>query len=398
MGWRTAKSRSLILLVVAEILAMAVWFSAAAVLADMVAETPITGMRQALLSSSVQAGFALGAVIYAILGLADRFDPRLVFFASTLGAALSNAALLWVPIGSDAAILARLMTGALLAGVYPVGMKIAVGWGTQDRGLLVGLLVGAVTLGTATPHLLAFWGGADWRSSVGLATVLAILGGSLVFGVRLGPHHVKAPRFDPSHLKQVWRDQRIRAAYGGYLGHMWELYAFWAWISVALTAAFAARMDAASALALAKMVAFAVIGIGAVASVLAGFYGDRVGKANSARLAMMGSGSAAVLAALAYAGPIWLLIIIVLIWGAFVIADSAQFSALVADFAPPEATGALLTLQTALGFALTVVTVQITPWIASLIGWPGLFILLALGPAFGVVVMSGLRERNAPHQ
>lgn len=390
-----SKASSLTVLVLAEIAAMSVWFASAAVVGDMARETEISRVAQALLSSGVQAGFAIGALAYAVLGLADRFDPRRVFAASALAAAAANATLLIAPVGGSAAIVARFLTGAFLAGVYPVGMKIAVGWGARDRGMLVGLLVGALTLGSAAPHLLAFWGGSDWRAAIGASSVLAAIAGALALCVGLGPHHARAPAFSARALGRAWSDRRIRLAYAGYLGHMWELYAMWAWIGVALAAAFAARMPETEAAALAKATAFGVIAMGAVSSVIAGVLADRIGKAEVATLAMLGSGAMAVVAALSFSAPPAALIVAALLRGSFVVADSAQFSALVADYAPPEETGALLTLQTALGFALTVLTVQATPFLAGAIGWPLTFAAMAIGPALGILAMRGLwRERS----
>ena len=374
---------------------MSVWFSSSAVIGDMGKEVALSPLAAAFLSSGVQGGFALGAVLFAVLGLADRFDPRRVFAFSALAAAACNALLLVAPIGGALAIAARIATGVFLAGVYPVGMKIAVGWGERDRGFLVGLLVGALTLGSAAPHLLAFFGGADWRIAVGAASALAAFGGLLALLCRLGPHHAAAPAFSVSVLKLAWSDRRIRLAYAGYLGHMWELYAMWAWIGVSLAAAFSLRMAPEAAEAQAKLVAFIAVGAGAVACIAAGLFADRIGKARTAIISMIGSGTMALAAAAAFYGPPSMLIIIVILWGAFVIADSAQFSALVADAAPPEAAGALMTLQTALGFALTVVTVQLAPFVADLIGWQGLFLVLAVGPAAGAIAMLGLREAGA---
>jgi len=346
----------------------------------------------ALLSSGVQGGFAIGAVIFAVFGLADRFDPRRVFALSALIAAACNALLLIAPVGGIIAIVARLLTGVFLAGVYPVGMKIAVGWGTKDRGFLVGLIVGALTLGSAAPNLLSFMGGADWRLAVGAASLLSAIGGCLVLFSQLGPHHASATKFSVSSLKLAWSDRRIRLAYAGYLGHMWELYAMWAWIGVSLSVSFSMHMPAEMAESQAKLVSFFAVGVGSMACIVAGLFADRIGKARIAILSMMGSAAMAVLAAIAFSGPPFLLIGIVILWGAFVIADSAQFSALVADAAPPDAAGTLMTLQTALGFALTVITVQLAPHVANIIGWQGLFLVLAIGPILGIFSMQGLRE------
>jgi MFS family permease len=344
------------------------------------------------LSSGVQAGFVIGALMSAWLGLPDRFDPRRVFAASAIVAGLANALLLIVPPGSAVSIAARVATGALLAGVYPVGMKIAVGWGEKDRGFLVGLLIGALTLGSAAPHLMALAGGADWRITVLCASIAAIAAGLLVLGARLGPFHVQSPSFDPRVIATAWTNRRVRLAYAGYLGHMWELYAMWAWVAVATGISYGMTMPQSEAEQWAKFTAFAAIGAGGIASVVAGLAADRIGKAEIAAIAMAVSGTSAVLVAVTFGGAPWLTFLLVLIWGISVIPDSAQFSALVADASPPGQAGSLMTFQTALGFALTFATVQIVPALADAFGWPVVLAGLALGPAFGIVAMLRLRS------
>ena len=385
------KTRSLVLLLLAEVAAMSLWFVSAAVLPDMLRETTLTPFRQAALSSGVQAGFVIGALVSAVLGLADRFDPRRVFAASAIGAGLINLTLLIDTPGGAAAIAARVATGALLAGVYPVGMKIVVGWGEKDRGFLVGALIGALVLGTASPHLIALIGGADWRLTVAAASAASVAAGLISLGVALGPYHGVAARFDPHVVVTAWTNRRVRLAYAGYLGHMFELYAMWAWIGVASAVSYRAFMAAPQAEQLAKITAFCAIGIGGVASAIAGRWADRIGKAEVAIIAMVVSGASALLAAATFGGPVWLTFLVVLIWGASIVPDSAQFSALVADASPPHQAGSLLTFQTALGFALTFATVQLTPVLASKFGWPAVLAGLALGPAFGIVAMVRLR-------
>ena len=389
-----SKLLSVSLLVLAEIAGMSLWFSSAAVLPDMAREAAISPDRQALLSSGVQAGFVLGALVSSIGGIADRYDPRRVFAFSALLAALANAMLLVLPLGGNLAILARFLTGALLAGVYPVGMKIVVGWGTRDRGFLVGLLVGALTLGNGLPYFASFLGGADWRSTIVAVSALAGIGGLVVLGVGLGPHHARAPTFDPGAIRLAWTDRRIRAAYLGYFGHMWELFAFWAWIGAASAVSYRASLDTGAAESLGKLTAFLTIALGALACVWAGRTADRIGKANVAIIAMAVSGTAAVLTAATFGGPVWLTFGLVMIWGIAVIPDSAQFSALVADAAPPHLAGSLMTFQTAIGFALTILTVQMTPVVAHAIGWPLVLAGLAIGPALGIVAMLPLRVRK----
>ncbi len=385
------KFRSVTLLLIAEVAAMSLWFVSAAILPEMLREAEVSSFRQAALSSGVQAGFVFGALISAILGIADRFDPRKVFALCALFAAAINATLVASEPGGNAAIAARFATGALLAGVYPVGMKITVGWGDRDRGFLVGALVGALTLGSALPHLIALGGDSDWRFTVISASVASAAAGLLVFAVSLGPGHRAAPKFDPSVIVTAWTNRRVRLAYAGYLGHMWELYAMWAWIGAATAISYGYSMPADQAAWWSKLTAFVAIGAGGMICALAGKLADRIGKAEIAAMAMVVSGFSAIAAALTFGGPAWLTFIVVMVWGLSVIPDSAQFSALVADHSPPEQAGSLMTFQTALGFALTFLTVQITPVAAATFGWPVVLAAMAIGPAFGIVAMLRLR-------
>jgi MFS family permease len=385
------KSRSITLLVIAEVAALSLWFVSAAVLPDMLREVHVSPFRQAALSSGVQAGFVVGALGSAILGIADRFDPRRVFAAAAVAAGLTNSILLVAVPGGIAAIVARVVTGALLAGVYPVGMKIAVGWGQKDRGFLVGALVGGTVLGSAAPHLFALIGGADWRASVAVTSAVAMIGGLLCLFTSLGPYHGLAAKFHPRMIRAAWTNRRVRLAYAGYLGHMWELYAMWAWIAAATAWSYGHWLPALQAERLAKLTAFLSIGVGGIACFFAGLIADRIGKAEITIIAMAVSGACALAAAATFGGPVWLTLIIVIVWGAAIVPDSAQFSALVADASPPEQAGSLLTFQTALGFALTIVTVQVAPLVAATFGWQALLAGLALGPAFGIVAMVRLR-------
>jgi len=389
------KFRSIALLTLVEVAALSLWFVTAAILPDMLREVQISPARQAALSSGVQLGFVVGALGSAMLGLADRFDPRRVIACASVGAGLINAVLLAVAPGSLIAIAVRVITGALLAGVYPVGMKIAVGWGLKDRGLLVGVPVGGTVLGSAVPHLFSFLGGADWRLSIALASLAAIAGGLICLAVSLGPYHGVAAKFHPRMIVAAWTNRRVRLAYAGYLGHMWELYAMWAWIAAATAVSYGMSLPQGEAEQLAKLTAFLSIGAGGVACGLGGLVADRIGKAKLTIIAMALSGASALAAAATFGGPVWLTFAIVIVWGATIVPDSPQFSALVADAAPPEQAGSLLTFQTALGFGLTIATVQLAPLVAGALGWPLLLALLALGPAFGIVSMLRLRALGA---
>jgi MFS family permease len=395
-----SKTGSIVFLCLAVILGMSPWFATAAALPDMAREALIPAFRQALLSSAVQAGFVLGAVASAFLGIADRFDPRRVMATAAMMNAVATVALLWAPLGGDFAITLRFIAGAGFAGVYPVGMKIAVGWGVKDRALLVGVLIGALTFGSGAPHLAAWLatsnGSAEWRVVIIAVALASAVASILALFVRLGPYHAQAPAFSPSVIRLMWTDRRIRAATGGYLGHMWELYVMWGWIAAATASGYALSIDGASAEKLAALTAFCAIAAGALTCAPAGWAADRWGKARVATAALALSGVSALIMAATLGwpggGPVWLIFALAMVWGAFVIPDSGLFSAMIADAAPPEAAGSLMTMQTALGFALTAVTVQVAPLLAGAIGWNWTLALLALGPMAGIWAMRGLRK------
>ena len=385
------KFRSISLLLIAEVSALSLWFLSAAILPEMLREVEISAFRQAALSSGVQVGFVIGALLSAFLGLADRADPRKIFAVSAISAGLLNFILLVVEPGNDIAITVRVITGALLAGVYPAGMKIAVGWGKKDRGFLVGALVGALTLGSAFPHLIALVGGADWRTTIVVASLGAIVAGLVCLMVSLGPHHMIAPKFNPSVITSAWTNRRVRLAYAGYFGHMWELYAMWAWIAAATAASYSVQLSGEDAERLSRITAFVAIGAGAFACAFAGKLADRIGRAEVTIIAMILSGASAIATAATFGGAPWITFVIVVIWGITIIPDSAQFSAIVADASPPEHAGSLMTFQIALGFALTFFTVQATPLLSEMFGWPVVLAGLALGPVFGITAMAKLR-------
>ncbi|HSF96715.1 MAG TPA: MFS transporter [Thermohalobaculum sp.] len=379
----TTKRASVGVLILTQVAVLSLWFSAAAVLPEMARDAGLTSARLAWLSTAVQVGFGVGALFYALMGFADRYDPRRVFMVSALAAAGANLALLYVPIGGWEAVGLRCLTGAMMAGVYPVGMKIATGWGKTDRALLIGSLVGALTIGSASPHLLSFLGGAEWRLTIWISSLLAGLGACAILTVGLGPHHARAPRLDVTAIALTWTDRRIRLAVIGYIGHMWELYAFWAWVAVFATGSFALAGDA-EASGLGKLTAFAAISLGGLACVPGGWLADRFGRARVAQVCLMASGGAALASAALYGGPVWPMMAVLIVWGIAIIPDSALYSTLVADAAPPERAGSLLTVQNALGFLLTALTVQAAPALAAQIGWAWVLAIMSLGPAMGI--------------
>lgn len=390
-----AQRRVLLVLAGAELLAMAPWFSASAVspaLSRIWALSPIT---TAWLTISVQLGFVVGALVSATLILADRLSARRLILGSTLLAALATLGVAAAP-GVGVAIACRIITGAALAGVYPPGMKIAAGWFREGRGLAIGILVGALTLGSASPHLVRWAVSPDaWRIVLIVAALSAVIGGLLILLIpNDGPFAAPSPPFSLAAAPRLLKDRGVVLANLGYLGHMWELYAMWTWMAVFVAASeHARRSDQSDVTGLAALVTFAVVGSGALGCWLGGRYGDRWGRSLVTSVSMLVSGSCSLAVGLLFGSSLLALVPLLLIWGISVVADSAQFSAAVSELAPPEYVGTALTIQTSLGFLLTCATIYLLPTVAAGVGWRWSMSVLAIGPALGIWAMLTLRRR-----
>jgi len=385
--------RVLTIVAIAELLAMAPWFSASAVAPALVGHWHLDRSGASWLTISVQLGFVVGAFASAALTLSDAFSARRLIAVSAGLAGAATAAVAIAP-GPAAGMALRFVTGAALAGVYPPGMKLVAGWFRDARGAAIGIVVGALTLGSASPHLVRWALPTDaWRSVIVTAAALAVVGGLLVLIVpNDGPFAGRAPAFSWSAVPRLLRERAILLANLGYLGHMWELYAMWTWIAAFVAASERAR-GVADPGGIPALAAFATIASGAVGCWAGGKAADRYGRTRVTSLAMAVSGSCALAVGLLFARPIPVLALLLLVWGVSIVADSAQFSTAVSELAPADLVGTALTLQTCLGFLLTCLTIYALPLVAEAIGWRWTMAVLALGPALGAWAMLTLRRR-----
>ncbi len=366
------------------VLAMATWFSTAAVLGQLREAWSLTRAEGSWLTIVVQLGFVAGAVTSSALSLADRINPRRLLLLGSVGAALANAAIV-VFDSYGLALVARFATGAFLAGVYPPALKAMSSWYRTGRGFALGAMIGALTLGSALPHLINAIGGLSWKPLMLVVSALSLTGGLIIErGCQDGPHSVGAAVLDASQLRSIIANRDFRLASVGYFGHMWELYAMWAWIA-------AFYGDVVDNTRAASLIAFFVIAAGAVGSIYAGVMSDRRTRTEAAALAMRWSGSVAFVIGFLVDAPWPIVVGVGLVWGFWVVADSAQFSTIVTEVVEPAHIGTALTLQLAVGFILTVFTIFLVPVIRDAHGWGWAMVLLAPGPVLGMVAMRALR-------
>ena len=374
------QGRELRLLAVALVLAMSTWFSTAAVLGQLTAAWDLGSTAKSWLIIALQIGFVVGAAGSSLANLADRIAPRRLMLIGTTGAAIANAAI--IPLNAyGPALVARFMTGVFLAAVYPPALKAMSSWYRAGRGYALGVMIGALTLGSALPHLINGIGELDWQVVIGATSALTLVGGLLA--ERLGsegPYATAAAPFDPAKLRSVVNNREFRLASLGYFGHMWELYAMWAWIAAFYGDVFINQRSASIA-------AFGTIGIGAFGCVYVGSLSDRQKRSTAAGLAMRWSALASMVTGFLVSAPPAFVLMVGLVWGFWVVADSAQFSTIVTEVVEPESVGTALMLQLALGFVLTVLTIFLVPVVRDASNWGFAFMLLAPGPIVGAFAM-----------
>ena len=379
VGTDTGRGRALGTIVVALVLAMTTWFSASAVVPQLRDEWGLSNTATAWLTIAVQLGFVAGALTTSALNLADLLSARVLILSACAGAAAANLAVIAAG-GPESAIPLRFATGFFLAGVYPPALKLISTWFRTGRGTALGIAVGALTLGSAAPHLVNGLGGLDWQTVIVATSALTLAGGLIALVVGEGPHAFPRASFDLGQIGRVFRNRGVRLASLGYFGHMWELYAMWAWFLLFFRDTVGDGAGAAYA-------TFAAIGIGSLGCYVGGVLGDRVGRAQTAAAMMAVSGACALTIGLLIDAPGWLVLALGLVWGFTVVADSAQFSTLVTEHADQAYVGTALGLQMAVGFALTVVTIWLIPFLEDAVGWRYAFAFLAPGPALGILAM-----------
>lgn len=380
--------RMLAILAVAELLGMSLWFGASAVASDLGTRWSLDTSQIGWLTSVVQLGFVVGTALAALLNLADIVRARWYFAAAATAGGLANLGLLAVD-GFGSALTLRFATGLFLAGVYPPAMKMASTWFRAQRGLAIGTVVGALVIGKSTPYLIHALPDTSPAVVVTVASIGAFLSAILIATTyHDGPYAFPARPFSFGLVGTVWSSPEWRLSTGGYLGHMFELYSFWTWIAAFSAASLAAASGAHPAFV--SVVAFLAIAAGGIGSIWGGVAADKRGREWLVTVSMIASGTCALLSPLVFGHGRFLLVLLALIWGYFVVADSAQFSAMVTESVPPHAVGTALTLQTSAGFLLTMISIQLVPPIVQATSWQWAFPMLALGPLAGVASVRAL--------
>lgn len=388
----TSKKWVLLTLSVSQLLALTLWFSANAVIPQLEALWDLSSFHVSLLSIFVILGFVTGSLVSAIFNIPDVFKTKNVFAASAFLGAMANLIPALYEGTFTGMLLFRFLTGFFLAGVYPTGMKLASTWFKDHRGFAISAIVASLTLGSGLPFLMNLVGLPDWRLMLVFSSFMAFIGGALVYVlIEEGPYSGGPLEFSLSNIKTVIANKGVRLADYGYFGHMWELCAMWAWMPIFLRESYLASNPGSDATLFFSLGTFLVFLTGAISTLMGGLIADRYGKIefNIATLAI--SGACSLTIGFFFGRDPLLVLIVALIWGAAVIADSPQYSALVTELSDARYMGTALTLQTAVGFLIAVVSIRLIPLAVDSLGWNYAFTILALGPIFGIASMLKLK-------
>ncbi len=375
--------QTLPLIVLSQFACTSLWFAGNAVIADISKAFDLTQASLSYLTSAVQLGFIVGTLLFAIFTIADRYAPSKVFFVCALLGALFNLLVLFIPQNLIFLVLCRFFTGFMLAGIYPVGMKIAADYHEKGLGNALGWLVGALVLGTAFPHLVkSYFSELPWKYVMVTTSSLAVLGGLLIgFLVPNGPYHRIGARFDPSAIVKVFGKSDFRAAAFGYFGHMWELYTFWAFVPIMLIGFNQAAMQPSTI----SLLSFIIISMGAIGCVAGGYLSFKIGSKKVAFLSLIFSGTCCLLSYFFPDMNVLVFLIILLVWGLTVVSDSPQFSTLVAQSAPIAYKGTALTIVNSIGFFITIFSIQLVGYLHHIGLERSSYLTLLIGPIFGAI-------------
>ncbi len=375
------------IIVVSQFCCTSLWFAGNGVMGDLVTQFNFNSSALGHLTSAVQFGFITGTLIFAILTIADRFSPSKVFMVCALLGATANAGVIWEGHQIGSMLLLRFMTGFFLAGIYPVGMKIAADYFDKGLGKSLGLLVGALVLGTAFPHLLkSFAGLISWKVVLLCTSLLAVIGGGLMaLLVPDGPFRKPGLKTDFSAFWSVFKDQKFRGPAFGYFGHMWELYAFWTFVPTILISYNNLHSNSSFNI---PLLSFIIIGVGGLACAISGLLSEKLGTKKTAFTALTLSGVCCLLAPFMFQlkSPTFFIAFLIF-WGMVVVADSPLFSTLVAKSAPAHIKGTALTIVNCIGFTITILSIQLLNFIQTSTDSHSIYALLAIGPVLGLVAL-----------
>jgi sugar phosphate permease len=383
---------ALALIGVSVFFSLSLWFSTSVIEPELKTRWSLTPFMESSLSVAIPIGFVIGSFASSLLGLADRFNTRKFFAISALSGALLNGFLIFVEQGY-LGILIRILTGISLAGVYPPAVQLISNWFPRKRGIATGILIAALTLGTSFPHFITlFISSLDGRWVLLTCSILAIIAAIIMnYIVSDAPNNISKTSFSLGVLKEVLGNRPVMLANYGYFGHMWELYGMWTWLPAFLTSSFLVYSPSTTPF-MSTLLSFGAIGVaGGIGCIIGGFFSDKIGRSNLTIIAMTISALCAIFIGLTFGHYFWLTIILALVWGAFIIADSAQFSAAVADFSEDHYVGTALTFQMCIGYLVTIFSINIIPLFQKLVGWEWVFIPLSIGPIFGIMAMIRLR-------